>query len=314
VRTSEVTRPFCFATAVLFLAAGLHAQAPANASSVLRGTIDIHVHSLPDSEPWTMDGIETAKQAKAAGMRAIVLKSHWEPTATLAYMARKEVPGLEVFGGICLSRVVGGINSAAVEDMARVTGGWGRVVWMPTSDAENNVKFNKWDRPYTSVSRNGELLPEVKEVIGVIAKNNLVLATGHSTAEEDLMLVHEAKRQGVQHVVVTHAMSNPVKMNIAQMKEAAATGSFIELVYVHTLSKESLNRKAHYEMSEVAEAIRAVGPQSVILSTDMGQVGLPSPTEGLASFITELRALGFSQADLDKMAKENPAKLLGLAP
>ena len=70
-----------------------------------------------------MDGIEVAKIAKAMGMRGLVLKSHWEPTAMLAYLARKEVSGLEVFGGICLSLAVGGTNPAAVEVLAKMTGG-----------------------------------------------------------------------------------------------------------------------------------------------------------------------------------------------
>src|SRR6202011_3770158 len=105
-----------------------------------------------------MDGIEVAKLAKAKGMRGLVLKSHWEPTATLAYLARKEVPGLEVFGGICLSRAVGGINPAAVEEMVKVTGGWGRVVWLPTLGAENVRRNAASDLPFNSVSRNGELL------------------------------------------------------------------------------------------------------------------------------------------------------------
>src|ERR1700686_2245704 len=59
-------------------------------SRPLKGVIDVHVHSLPDSEPWAMDGIEVAKLAKASGMRGLVLKSRWEPTATLASLGRKE--------------------------------------------------------------------------------------------------------------------------------------------------------------------------------------------------------------------------------
>jgi uncharacterized protein DUF6282 len=279
----------------------------------LEGVIDIHVHSFPDSEPWTMDGIEVAKLAKAKGMRGLVLKSHWEPTATLAYLARKEVPGLEVFGGICLSRAVGGINPAAVEEMVKVTGGWGRVVWMPTLDAENAVRTAGSNLPFTSVSRNSELLPEVKEVLAVIARNKLVLATGHSAAEEDLMLVREGRRLGVEHMVVTHAMSGAVHMTVAQMQEAARSGAFIELVYVHTLTKESINRKAQFSVADVANAIRKVGPAFVILSTDMGQVGFPPPPEGLAAYIAELRAQGFTQRELDRMTKENPARLLGLS-
>jgi len=278
----------------------------------LEGVIDVHVHSIPDSEPWAMDGIEVAKLAKASGMRGLVLKSHWEPTAMLAYLARKEAPGLEVFGGICLSRAVGGINPAAVEEMVKVTGGWGRVVWMPTLDAENVRRSAGSNLPFTSVSRNGELLPEVKEVLAVIARNKLVLATGHSSPEEDLMLVREGRRLGVEHMIVTHPMSSSVQMTVAQMQEAAKSGAFLELVYVPTLTKESINRKAQFSVADVAKTIREVGPEFVILSTDMGQVGFPPPPEGMASYIAELRAQGFTQRELDRMTKENPARLLGL--
>jgi Family of unknown function (DUF6282) len=174
-----------------------------------------------------MDGIEVAKLSKSMGMRGLVLKSHWESTAMLAYLARKDVPGLEVFGGICLSRAVGGINPAAVEEMVKVTGGWGRVVWMPTLDAENVRRNAKSDLPFTPVSRNGELLPEVKAVLTVIARNKLVLATGHSSPQEDLMLVKEGHRLGVEHMVVTHPMSSSVRMNVAQMQEAAKAGGLV---------------------------------------------------------------------------------------
>ena len=261
-----------------------------------------------------MDGIDVAKMAKAMGMRGLVLKSHWESTAMLAYQARKEVPGLEVFGGLCLSRAVGGINPAAVEEMVKVTGGWGRVVWMPTLDAENVRRNAGSNLPFTAVSRNGELLPEVKEVLAVIAKNHLVLATGHSSPEEDLMLVKEGRRLGVEHIIVTHPMSVSVKMSVEQMQEAAKAGAFIELVYVPTLTKESIGRKAQFSVADVANTIRKVGAASVILSTDLGQVGFTAPPEGLSAYILELKAQGIPQRDLDRMSKENPARLLGLPP
>lgn len=280
----------------------------------LAGAIDIHVHQVPDSEPWRMDAVEIAREARARGMRGVVLKSHWEPTATIAYLVRKEVPGIEIFGGICLSRAVGGINPAAVEEMAKITGGYGRIVWMPTSDAENVIRAAKSNAPFVSVSRDGQLLPAVKEVIASIAKHDLVLATGHSSAEEVLMLVREGRRQGVQHMVVTHAMSRTPHMSIPQMQAAAKEGAFIELVYVHTLTIPELGRPTIFTVAEAAEAIRKIGVDSVILSTDMGQVGIQPPVEGLAAFAAGLRTQGFSDADLDRMLKANPARLLGLFP
>src|ERR1700735_2124517 len=102
----------------------------------LSGVIDIHVHVLSDVRSRSMDAIDVAKLAKKHGMRGLVLKNHHESTAALAYIVRKEVPGIEIFGGIDLDRSVGGINLNAVEQMVLMTGGWGRVVWLPTLDAE----------------------------------------------------------------------------------------------------------------------------------------------------------------------------------
>src|SRR5213075_626254 len=165
--------------------------------------------------------IDVAKLARTKGMRGLVLKNHYDPTAGLAYLARKEAPGLEVFGGIDLNLSVGGMNPAAVEHLTQVAGGWGRVVWMSTFDAENQVRYSKENRPFVTVSRNGELLPETKAVIAAIARHNLVMATGHVSAQEGLMLVREGHRQGIAHMVVTHAMNAPVLMAAAQMQEAA---------------------------------------------------------------------------------------------
>ena len=159
----------------------------------LAGAIDIHVHSLPDSAERSVDGLEAAVMARAHGMRGLVLKNHYDPTAGLAYMVRKQVPGVEVFGGIDLNLTVGGMNPSAVEHMTQVSGGYGRLVWMSTFDAENQVRYSKENRPFVSVSRNGALLPATKDVIGVIAKHGLVLATGHVSADEGLMLLREGR-------------------------------------------------------------------------------------------------------------------------
>src|ERR1700690_270883 len=121
----------------------------------LQGIVDVHVHSDPDSVPRKLDALETARQAKDAGMRAVVLKNHWEPTVQLAYTVAKVVPGVEVFGGISLDRAVGGVNPEAVKQAAAFNGGKLRIVWMPTFDSENYVHFRKQDVPFASVSRNG---------------------------------------------------------------------------------------------------------------------------------------------------------------
>src|SRR5439155_18342628 len=135
-------------------------------SQSLNGVIDIHAHADPDSMARSIDAIDLAKLAKSRGMRGLVLKNHYESTASIAFLVRKEVPGIEVFGGIALNLSVGGVNAAAVERMVMVKGGLGKVVWMPTHDAENHVRDAKENRPFVSVVKDGTLLPEVKAVIG----------------------------------------------------------------------------------------------------------------------------------------------------
>ncbi|MCU1341723.1 MAG: hypothetical protein JWN92_1146, partial [Candidatus Acidoferrum typicum] len=130
------------------------------AQSNLSGVIDIHAHADPDSMPRSIDAIALAQLAKQRGMRGMVLKNHYESTAALAYIVRKEVPGIEIFGGIDLNLTVGGVNPAAVERMVLMKGGWGKVVWMPTFDNENQVKYDKQNRPFVSISKDGHLLPE----------------------------------------------------------------------------------------------------------------------------------------------------------
>jgi hypothetical protein len=130
-------RSFVLAASIVLAAAVQPLTPPATRAGDLAGAIDIHVHSAPDNVERSLDGLEAARLAKAAGMRAIVLKNHYEPTAGLAFLARKEAPGLDVFGGIDLNLTVGGMNVAAIEYMVKVTGGYGRIVWMSTFDAEN---------------------------------------------------------------------------------------------------------------------------------------------------------------------------------
>src|SRR5580765_1031982 len=223
-------------------AVGTIAVSSADDARLLTGAIDIHVHTAPDNVERSVDGVEAAVMARAHGMRAIVLKNHYDPTAGLAYMVRKQVPGVEVFGGLDLNLSVGGMNPAAVEHMTQVSGSYGRLVWMSTFDAENQVRYSKQMRPFVSVSKDGELLPATKDVIAVIAKHGLVLATGHVSSEEGLMLVREARRQGVQHIVITHAMNPPIEMTIPQMQEAAREGAFIEFAGQSLRSRDAAAR------------------------------------------------------------------------
>jgi hypothetical protein len=271
----------------------------------LAGAIDMHAHTDPDGSPRSIDALDLARLAKSRGMRAIVLKNHFEPTASQAYLVRRVVPGIEVFGGISLDLTVGGVNPAAVAWMIKGKGGYGKVVWLPTFDSENEVTQSGQKRPFAPVVRNGQVLPEVSQVISIVAKNNLVLETGHSSPSEALLIIQEARRQGVRNILVTHAMSRPVNMSIPEMQQAAKLGAYLEFVWVRP---ESDAAKAY------VKAIREVGPEFCVLSSDLGQVGNPLHPDGLLALYLYLRSQGFTEAEIDRMSKANPARLLGLQP
>jgi Family of unknown function (DUF6282) len=287
--------------------AGLFACGARAQTKPLDGVIDIHVHTAPDSVARSIDAIDLAKLAESRGMRAVVLKNHYEPTAMEAYLVQKVVPGIQVFGGIDLNLSVGGMNPAAVEKMALTSGHLGKVVWMATYDTRAQVEKSGDHRPFVAVSRDAELLPEAKAVIAMIVKYDLVLATGHNSPEDDLLLLREAKKQGVKQMVVTHAILPPTSMNIEQMQEAAKLGAYIEFVYNGLVGKSKA-----FDFADYAKAIRAVGVDHCILSSDMGQVGNPLHPDGLILFFDGLKKQGFTQADIDQMSKVNPARLLNL--
>ncbi|HEX9199035.1 MAG TPA: DUF6282 family protein [Acidobacteriaceae bacterium] len=296
---------------IVLLCTALLAPAARAQTNPLAGVIDIHVHTAPDSVPRSIDAIDLARLAQSRGMRAIVYKNHYEPTANMAYLVHKVVPGIEAYGGIDLNLSVGGMNPAAVEKMAETTGHLGKFVWMSTYDSHAQVLAGKTPieqaRPYVAISRNGELLPETKAVLATIKKYDLVMATGHNSAEEDLMLLRESRRLGITHMVVTHAMLLPIDMTIPQMQEAASLGAYIEFVYNGLIGPSKA-----FDFPDYAKAIRAIGPDHCILSSDMGQPSNPLHPDGLLAFFAGLEKQGFTPAEIAQMSQTNPARLLSL--
>jgi hypothetical protein len=276
----------------------------------LQGIVDIHVHTDPDSVPRSIDALDLAKLAKDAGMRALVLKNHWAPTVQLAYTVSRVVPGIEIYGAISLDRAVGGINPEAVRQAAAFAGKKLKIVWMPTYDSENNVRFDHKNTPFVSVARDRKLLPETMEVLGIIAKEGIVLATGHSSADEDLLLVREARRLGISHIVVTHPLVTMIHMSIPQMKEAAQLGAYIELCGNALLPTQP--KAGQLSVAEYIKAIRGIGVEHVILSGDFGQAVNPVHTVAWKQYFDVMRRAGFTDSELDVMARKNPAVLLGL--
>ncbi len=275
---------------------------------VLKGAIDMHAHFGPDSYDRQWDAFEIAKIAHERGMRGLVLKNHWSESAGLAYLVRKydNVPGLEVFGGLVLNTTVGGINPQAVRYFAEVEGHYAKVVWMPTHDAENEVKYLKEIRPYVIVSKNGVLLPSVLEVLDLIARYKLTLATGHVGLGEWLQIVPEARKRGIEHIIITHPGLGPMYTDptIDQLKSVTALGAYSEVV-----ASELVVGKFK---DNTIKLIKALGPAHCFISSDSGLPGFFGHADALVHAARVLRQEGFSEGDLNTMFKTNPAKVLGL--
>ena len=125
---------------------------------VLRGIIDLHAHSGPDVRERAITDFDAARVAKRAGMRAIVLKHHASESAHRAQMVMHEVPGIDVYGAVILNLAVGGINPHAIRTMLGMEGNRGKVVWLPTWDAEADASRQRANRPAVPIMRDGELV------------------------------------------------------------------------------------------------------------------------------------------------------------
>jgi hypothetical protein len=282
----------------------------------LAGLIDFHVHSGPDSFTRSINDLEIARIAKDRGMGALVLKNHFTMTADRAVLAER-LTGQICYGGVVLNRAVGGLNPEAIRRMVTFTGGRGKVVWLPTFDAENHVKSFGEARPAVQVVKDKRPVPELNEIFELIVKHDLVLETGHSSAEECLILIRAAQHDGVKKILVTHAMADPIGMTTEQMKNAAAMGAKLECVWLTNITgpNSHLASMRHWRQvttAEYAKAMREVGPEHFVVASDLGQYLNPLPTDGMKAFVLGLREAGFTDGEVELMCRRNPGRLLGM--
>jgi len=291
---------------------------------LLQGAFDTHVHSAPDVLPRRFDDIELAKRTRDAGMAGFVLKSHYICTADRASLINKMFPGVRAFGAIALNNSVGGLNPLAVDIAGRLGN---KVVWLPSVDSANeleNVAGQKDESklPYwMSIARelrahgiagewlkvtddNGNVTPQTRQCIDVIASHDMVLATSHISPAAMLPVVKAAREAKVQRIVITHPEFPTTLLSIDQQLELARYGVYFERCYTTPATN-----KISWE--QVFENVRRVGPSSTILATDLGQTTNPHVVEGLGEFAGKMLDAGFTQAEVTQMVRTNPGNLLG---
>lgn len=273
---------------------------------LLRGAYDLHIHTAPDVTPRKCGDFELARRLRAGGMAGCAIKNHFADTAGRAAVLASQFPELDIAGGITLNRSVGGINPQAAERTAQLGG---KMLWFPTLEAREYQRYRRKDDGsdlsmfLTVFDGEGRLLPQVYEVLEVAAASNLVVGTGHLSAREGMAVVRAARERGVKHVVLTHADNPANQYPLEQQQQAAALGAVVEHCYFTTYYQRT-------PAEEIARQIRAVGCQSVVLSTDFGQLDSPYSDEGMLEYMQRLLECGISEAELVRMTHDNPYRLL----
>jgi hypothetical protein len=294
------------------------------ARELVRGAFDPHVHVAPDFAPRRITDLELARRCLELGLAGFGLKSHYAPTTERAAVVTAAVPGVRALGTITLNHAVGGLNATAVEVAAR---GGARIVWLPTVSSENEIgeiehadpdgNVPVWVRfelelrsaglrpgAVPVVDAGGAPLPELLEVLAVVARHDLVLATGHLSRDEIFAVVPAAADAGVRTIVVTHPEFPSQRISPGDQKELAGRGALMERAFTTAYTGKCT-------WDEVFAATRAVGARSTVWGTDLGQRFNPPVEDGLALMADRFLEAGFTEEEVRIMAVENTRRLAG---
>lgn len=290
----------------------------------MNGGYDLHFHVGPEVIPRRCDALRTGEELRRDGMSGAVLKSHYFSTAPFAQMAREQ--GFDnVYGALVLNHYVGGLNPFALRGSLRM--GMLKIVWMPTVHAAAHLAVRKADGeqydippewtggiitgtpvdqvPPISITARDVQEP-LKELLRIIADQDLILATGHISRDEVFHLVPLAHSLGVTKIILTHPSYETTRLSLDDIRALTALdGVYAEQSY-------ALMPIDGQTPDQVAGYIRGVGAEHTIMTTDLGQLGRQSSGEGLTLFRSLMEAEGITPAELDLMTIRNPARLLGV--
>ena len=274
---------------------------------IVRGGYDLHVHTIPSHFPRSLDDFELARQCDTCGLAGAMIKSHYEPTASRAELAnRYSGAQARLVGGVALNWPVGGINPFAVESTLKLGG---RIVWMPTRDSENCLRFGNmngdfFSRPPVQIhGEDGKLLPAFFEVLEVIKKYGAWLATGHLSPAESVEVCKAARQQGV-NTILTHPDWVRTVVPLDIQLELADAGVLVEKVWLNIT-------KGYVTAQAMAESLQKLGGDRVYLVTDLGQKNGQRPVDGLQDFVACMLEQGISGSELRKMVCDTPSRIAG---
>ena len=289
------------------------------AASLLRGALDLHVHSGPSTMPRQLDHLQAAEEAVAAGMRAVLFKDHHYSVAPFIPLMDRvlQKPEFSMFSGLVLNNSTGGFDPYVVDAQLKMGA---KLIWMPTAQSANHIRSSHRKTRLASnvklassplltvVDELGNIIDPVKRILDMIAEFDVILSSGHLHVWEIWKLFDEARARGVKRLLINHPMYG-LHFTYEDIRDFANLGVIVECsaaMYVDS-------RFNVYSPQELKEHIEAAGVAASSIGSDLGQVDNPTPVEGMRQAIKLCLALGFSEDDVRTMVTRNPAKLVGLA-
>jgi Family of unknown function (DUF6282) len=249
------------------------------------GLADLHAHGSPSLLPRHGDDRATVAAENALGFTTVVLKAHEGSTVERAVAAGGADAG--VYGGIVLNSPVGGANPDAVEVAARLGG---RVVWMPTvssrahkagaASPELSVHRGFELGPVDVLADDGTLLPAWHDVLDVVAAHDLLLASGHLSADETVVLFRAARAHGVQRLLVNHPKMAFLHWNDHAAQALHELDAHLELGILPDL----LGDADHASLTLIGTYPRSL----LVFGGDLGHAHHPTPADAVGPWLTEL--------------------------
>lgn len=289
---------------------------------ILNGIVDMHVHAGPSVARRSFDSYEMLQQADEAGYKGFVIKDHYIPSIMTSIILDKHCSkGCRVLGGVVLNNAVGGINVKMVETCYNMGA---RILWLPTMSAKWDIETRAGkfvgagdtsipEKPISYVKEDGTLTEDIMELLTWLKEHkDMVLCTGHVDIRDTLAMVKVAREMGIEKILVNHPY-NTVKASYEQAKELADLGCYIEITAV---CFKGVAGSEKFEVEMLKPYFDNIPHEQLVIDSDIGAMTKAGPlygVDGMYKFLCLLHEkLGLTEEDINLMAKEVPAKLMGI--
>lgn len=298
----------------------------------VKDAIDIHCHAHEGQQ----DAYALARRASLAEMKGLLFKSiaGEDPAKAVGHVQddvnrwaeKKGVQPIRCWAGYVCGRQTSPVSAKIVRQM--IDSGV-VAIWLPVFNHAitlNTVgtyrrtieggEANGWHGPLSwddalkfghyNLDDNGQLKPEVKEIVRLCADRDVALFFGHCTHKEIYKLAEEVDKVGLKRAVIDHPFSPFLNVSPAMMKELAPVGILFNFTW------DELSPLLGVDPQIMYTTIREVGVEHFTLSSDAGEPLFPDSVEAMRLVRGYMEAFGLNQDELYTVCTKNPAKVVGL--